>query len=311
MVYSAGCLGHAPEDTDLIFVDEGHEACADEFATALSRFTKARMWMFSASWDLRLDKKDMRAEALAGPIRHVVTYAEAEAHGMVVPIEVVWTDVNMDVNPCADFEDVAKKRHGFWRNEYRNKLIARDARQFAADTQVLITVETVEHALELKRHLPEFKLMFAVQGEEDDQWCKKNYPNEYRSMTDARRATITKAFEGGKLKRVIATTVWNVGVNFKHLEVLIRADGGGTPINDTQIPGRTSRPNKALVKLDGEVIKQVGLIRDYKDQFDRGFQQRAARRAKSYEKHQWKQRTLTKDHASVLRQLLKCGEAPV
>jgi superfamily II DNA or RNA helicase len=95
-----------------------------------------------------------------------------------------------------------------------------------------------------------------------------------------RRIWLTKQFEQGKLKKVIATTVWNVGVSFNHLEVLIRADGGGSPINDVQIPGRVSRLNDK---------KEYGIVHDYIDQFNSSFQNRAKSRKRTYEKHGWTQ----------------------
>ena len=105
-------------------------------------------------------------------------------------------------------------------------------------------------------------------------------PDDEPAMTIQRRIDLTKAFERGELKKVIVTTVWNAGVDFRHLSILIRGDAGGSAINDTQIPGRTSRV------LEG---KKVSVIHDYLDQFDRGFHQIAMSRRRNYEKHGWKQ----------------------
>jgi superfamily II DNA or RNA helicase len=246
--------------------------------------------MFSASWDMRLDNKDMRAEALAGPVRYNVTYDEAVDHGMVVPIKVYWSDVRGE-NPAEDLDGVSKKRAGIWRNETRNQIIANDARKYSEDTQVLITVETLEHALYLKRELPEYKLVYSGQGlsPEDVLWYEEHFPDEFSVMTEERKKKLTRRFERGKLKKAIATTVWNVGVNFKHLEVLIRADAGGSPINDTQIPGRAARINDKLIK-DGEVtVKEAAIVHDYLDQFDAGLARKAKGRETSYISNGWEQ----------------------
>lgn len=287
MCYTADSLHHVKTESpfDLVFVDEGHQACADDFAEQLGMyFPDARMWALSATWDMRLDNKDMRAEAMFGPIRLKVHYKDAVAHGMVVPIEVHWTDVITDINPCSDMTGVPKKQRGIWSNDYRNSLIAADARKYDDDTQVLITVETVEHALYLHRELPEFSLVYSGVSVTPKDWRYYReiglIDEDFREMTPDRKQRLTRRFEKGSLKKAIATPVWNVGVNFKQLQVLIRADAGGSPINDTQIPGRASRIS------DG---KEVAILHDYRDQFDHGFRQKASGREASYARNEWEQ----------------------
>jgi len=84
------------------------------------------------------------------------------------------------------------------------------------------------------------------------------------------------------LRKVIATSVWNRGVNFKNLEVLIRADAGSSVIDDTQIPGRLSRTTD-----DGEKI--CGILIDYMDQFDPTFKLKASKRKTTYKRKGWEQ----------------------
>jgi len=310
MCYTADSLHHGRPDADMVFVDEGQEACADKFAAQLGIYEHARMYSFSASWDMRLDNKDLRGEAMFGPIRVVVPYQTGVEKGIVVPIKVVWGDVILDENPCGGLDDlVARKRAGVWRNDARNRRIAADARKYGPDVQTLITVETLEHALELKKLLPHFKVVYAGQGlsETDVLWFKKHYPDQFQAMTPERKARITRLFSAGKIKKAIATTVWNVGVDFRHLEVLIRGDAGGSPINDVQIPGRNSRPKRAADVAAGAAEKTVGIVHDYLDQFDSGFRQRAAGRRKSYERNGWEQEEPDRAARSALRKRLNMG----
>lgn len=291
MCYNADSLHHARPDADFVFVDEGHQAAADKFAANLAQFEHARMWAFSASWDMRLDNKDMRSEAAFGPIRMTVTYQEAEEAGIVVPMEVQCTDVVMDEDPCEDIDnDTDWKRAAYWRNEVRNELIAKDARSYGDDVQVLIPVETLEHALALKQKLPEFKLVYSPSSNSDFAYLQSEglLPENFQIITEERKAKRTRMFTKGKLKKVIVTTVWNAGVDFRHLEVLIRADGGGSAINDVQIPGRNSRTNKALMKYGKPVTKRVGIIRDYNDVFNEKAEGRSNRRKNNYKKNGWK-----------------------
>lgn len=300
MCYTFGSMHHAPGDADIVFVDEVHEAAADDAASKWGRYGHAKMFGFSASHDMRLDAKDIRCEAVFGPVRLRVSYSKAVEKGMVVPIEVFWTDVIMDIDPCGDADDVEKKRLGIWSNGYRNKLIRRDARELSDDTQVLISVETLEHALYLKRRLPEYTLMFGGESvkESDWKWYAKNdlLPDNFKMMTDERRKRITDKFERGKLKKVICTPVWNVGVDMRYLQVLIRADAGGSPINDVQLPGRTSRTNA--------IGKEVGIVRDYRDFFNSGFNLKTKSREKSYTRMEWTQHYPDKNQRSKLRKLM-------
>lgn len=291
MCYNADSLHHGRPDADFVFVDEGHQAAADNFAKNLAIYEHARMWAFSASWDMRLDNKDMRGEAIFGPVRMRVTYQEAEAAGIVVPMEVKVRPVEMDEDPCDGItNDTDWKRAAYWRNDYRNSLIAEDARLYGDDVQVLIPVETLEHALALKQKLPEFRLVYSPTSNSDFAYLQSEglIDETFKLITPARKAKLTRRFTRGKLKKVIVTTVWNAGVDFKHLEVLIRADGGGSAVNDVQIPGRTSRTNQALLKDGKAVVKRVGKIHDYDDGFNKKAQGRSNRRVVNYGKNGWK-----------------------
>ena len=148
--------------THILFGDECHELGADTYSKKLMMWDRSRNYGFSASHDMRPDGKDLRIEGLFGPLIYRVDYAEAQAHGLVIPIKVHWSDVKMDYDPLAGRRDefVTRKKHGFWRNEVRNAIIAQDANKYDDDVQVLITCETLEHAVHLKSHLPNFTLVY-------------------------------------------------------------------------------------------------------------------------------------------------------
>jgi superfamily II DNA or RNA helicase len=284
MCYSAGCLQHAnTQHTNILIADEVHELATDAMFEKLAQFNNARMYGLSANVDDRFDGADFELEGIFGPVIAKLTYQEGVANGMIVPIEVHWKNVILDSNPAANLEGVAKLRNGIWRNRQRNARIARDAQSFA-DAQVLITVKTFEHACHLKALLPDFTLVYAVDDREADidkyiKW--KLITADEPKMSIDRLERLKTMFEQGKLRKVIATTVWNRGVNFKELQVLIRADAGSSALDDTQIPGRLSRTTD---KID----KQYGILIDYLDQFDDGFRRKASSRLADYTAHGWK-----------------------
>jgi len=300
MCYTAASMQHAkePSDTHIMFGDECHELAADSYSKKLMAWDTSRNYGLSASQDMRIDNKDLRLEGIFGPIIYKVDYAEAQSHGLVMPIKVHWSDVKMDYDPLAGKADdfVTRKRYGIWRNDVRNTIIAKDANKYDEDTQVLITCETLQHAIQLKSLLPDFTLIYregSLTPWDRAKYAKADLISPDEPLTSLkRRIWLTKQFEKGKLKKAIATTVWNVGVSFNFLEVLIRADGGGSPINDVQIPGRVSRLSEG---------KTHGIVHDYFDQFNSSFHARAKRRATTYKKNSWEQVLPQK---SVLESLL-------
>jgi superfamily II DNA or RNA helicase len=287
--YTFDSLQHSPGTADILLADECHEAAADGISNDLACYDGNTVNIgLSATHDMRMDNKDMRVEAIFGPVVFRMRYAAATEGGLVVPIEVHWSDMVMDYNPCGGEADpIKRKRYGIWRNLQRNQKIADNAAaDFAAGRQSLITCETLEHALWLKQLLPQFELVYSENGctpKDQRKYMQLGiWPSGEAPMTLERRANLTAAFEQGKLLGAICTTVWNVGVDFRHLKVLNRADAGGSAIMDTQIPGRTSR-------LSPDGAKACGIVRDYKDQFDSGFKMRAGGRSTNYAKQGWKQ----------------------
>lgn len=296
MCYTAQSLHHASGDEDIIFFDEGHESAADTITDKLLQFPRTRKYAFSASWDMRLDNKDLRCEGLFGPVRMHVHYQEAVDSGMVVPLEIRMTNVQMEHNPGLGLEDTEKERSCIWANSYRNGLIARDANKYDADTQVLVVVKTLEHALYLKKELPEFTLVYnsSSQTPEDWDYFRKLGLIEkgFKPLKEEEKLQHREDFEKGILKKVIVTPVWNVGVDMVYLKVVVRADAGGSPINDTQIPGRCSR----IVK-EGE--KEFGIIHDYLDMFNTSFLDKSYTRRTSYLRNGWKLRRFALKRVSL------------
>lgn len=294
--YSAGSLHHCPDDVDIVFGDEAHQFASDDCARKMAKLKWARQYGFSASHDMRLDNKDMRCEAMFGPIRMRVTYDEGVANQMIVPILVKMANVIMDEDPCEGYLDVAKKRHGIWRNDYRNSLIAADASSYP-DCQVLVSCTVIEHVLHLKKLLPDAVIIYYEGGMDADEYARFErqglIPPDFRWMDRERKEKRIRRLEKGTPGIYIATPVLNLGVDCRYLEVVCRADAGGSPDKDIQIPGRASRTNDAG--------KKVGIVHDYLDQFNRGFRQLAGGRMHTYASNGWEIVFPDKASASVFR----------
>lgn len=286
-IYTAASLHHSDKDEDIVIGDEVHELMADSYAAQLSKFKDARMYGISATLRGRSDGTDARLEAIFGPTRFKLSYGEAVRLGLVVPIIVEWVDVSVAVDSKDKIDDlVSFNRWNIWRNWIRNKIIADTARRFGDDVQVLIIVQTMEHAVYLKSILNEYEIMYAndaTTNEEIEKYIRQGLlPKGYEPLTRAKRLKMRSDFESGKLKKVISTYVWDTGVDFKSLSVVIRADGVSSQIKDVQTPGRVCRVCR-------ETNKEYGLVIDFMDRFSTRLMKKARKRMISYSRLGWRQ----------------------
>jgi superfamily II DNA or RNA helicase len=289
-LFSSASLHHAqPWDADFLLGDEAHELLADKSSMFLAKYNLSRNFAYTATDTGRLDGTDVRMESLFGPRIFSCPYWEAVQLGLVVPIRVEWSDVKMDTNPADEDNETAKKRWGLWRNAHRNDIIAKRAQSFSEEEQVLILVDTVEHAMFLRQHLPEYTMVYGSNEVERWEYYIKHdmIPADMPKMTPKRIEELRQQFEDGTLKKVIATGVWAVGIDPVHLVALIRASGGSSEIMDVQAPGRVARRSP----VPG--VKPYGVVCDFRDQFDSNFSNAARTRFKHYREMRWDQFLVT------------------
>jgi superfamily II DNA or RNA helicase len=286
-VATAASLGNYTGKPDLFLGDEAHELLAESYVGDIVTVAdQAIRYGLTATVEGRSDHADARMEAVFGKTLFRLTYPEAVANGLVVPIEVRWRRNDPGYNPAEDFTgDTARKRHGLWIHKHRNADIATVAREHRdADDQVLILVDKIEHLLHLARLLPDFALCYGNISPADEDWYHQNklLPPDYKPLTVAVRKQIREAFEVGKIRGAIATGVWRLGVSFDALAVMIWAGSGSSPIDITQGPSRVSR-------IHAESGKEYGIVYDWTDEFDEAFHKQAISRRRTYKKHGWTQ----------------------
>lgn len=284
-VFIADSLHHGLGDADIVLADEVHELAAPKYSELLARYTNSRMYAFSATPTGRMDGRDIIVESLFGPIIYTVSYQESQASGRVVPITVEWLRVNQGPNVHDYKLPALKERYGIWRNQYRNNLIAQRLKHFKDDDQIMIMVKTIDHAVHLRKLLPDFTLCYAANGM--DQTRINKYirsgllPEDEPLMTPSRLKQLREDFSANKLKKVIANYVWSTGVNFKQLNVLVRADAAASEIRDGQIPGRVCR------RVEG--LKESAIMIDCWDEWSTTFLGRSRSRKNNYSKRGWSQ----------------------
>jgi superfamily II DNA or RNA helicase len=288
-VITAGSLSHADGDADFLFADEVHQLATINFSSTLaSRYRNSRNFGLSATPYARMDNAHHVLEPLFGPMVFELTYPQAVELGLVVPVSVKWLPMRLRTNPAERYSNrVARKRYGVWTNHERNSIIAAAVQEYPATYQVLILVETIEHAVHLGLQLPNFTLMYGFMSPQDCAFYKKHklLPQEYQPLTDVQKHDMRSQFESGTLRHVIATDVWSTGVDFEQLNVLVRADDRDSDIVDVQGPGRVSRTYTAP---DG-TRKEVGEVLDCMDTFDPVFYRKSLGRRNSYKLLGWEQ----------------------
>ena len=288
-IITAGSLQHADGDADFLFADEVHQLATINFSTTLaSRYRNSRNFGMSATPYARMDNAHNVLEPLFGPMVFELTYQQAVDLGLVVPVRVKWLPMRLLTNPAERFSNrVARKRHGIWTNHERNSIIAAAVRDYPDTHQILILVETIEHAVHLGAQLPDFRLVYGSMSPADCAAYRKHklLPENYTPLSEIEKHNMRAQFESGELRRVIATDVWSTGVDFEQLNVLVRADDRDSDIVDVQGPGRVSRIYTAP---DG-TRKEYGEVLDCMDTFDPTFYRKSLGRRNSYKLLGWEQ----------------------
>lgn len=287
-VYTAGSAHKSSHRADILLCDEAHLLMTEEASKALAENWRfSRNFAFTGTPKGRMDGADAQLELFFGRTIFKLSYQEAVSLGLVVPIHVRWLPIRMDYNPAKDKTGVPKMRWGIWRNQVRNQAIANDIRSNYPDpnTQILILVATVDHAIMLWQFLPEFALCYGNSLDQSDveRYQRNHYlPQNFIPTTPDVREQMRQAFEAGSLKRVIATDVWSTGVDFAQLQVLYRADARESENMDAQGPARVSRISPSTGKEVGEVV-------DCCDTFDKTFKRKSETRRRHYNALGWTQ----------------------
>lgn len=275
--YTADSLHHSSFSSRLLLLDEVHELVTDNYFRLLSRYSDSINLGFTATPNTRSDNLHRRILALCGPCIFNVEYKEVEQQGLVVPILVYWVEVKGPDIVENIRDPVERKRYGIWKNSERNKVIASIARKmYNRNLQVLILVETIEHALLLKELLPDFEVCYSDSAQE------RSYASdiEFSKISSTQREEMKKKFMNREIMGMIATGIWSVGVSFDSLNVLIRADASGSLTASIQAPGRVCR-----IAPSGD--KEYGIVIDFMDHFSPVFYNKSIVRQRMYRKKGW------------------------
>lgn len=293
VITTAKSLEQIPTDkAQLILCDEVHDVGNNQVGEFLGNFTHCRKFGFTATLT-RNDNSLLVTEALFGPVIQKITYQEAVANNLVVPMKYLM----IPVDSCGkrgwnvqSMSETYQKKNSYWVNSYRNREIASLVYRIKelVPSQILIMVETLEHAIQLHRRLPWFKVIHSGQGDVESQ--RENFKEEYYPGLDLSQYKLTpteldiarNAFAKGTLRYVISTYTWKQGVNFVDLAIMIRADASPSEIPSIQAPGRASRISSG---------KYCGYVVDFRDTFNPWASTRSDNRERIYQGQGWEEIT--------------------
>ena len=310
------------EEVQLLLFDEAHALGVNDCAEQLARFTNCRRFGFTAT-PFRSDGSEIMLECFFGPRLVDIEYEESVEQGNVTQINYIMLDVNNgptfiedNIHEGKTTSQLFKKRWAYWRNRHRNEAIAYVVKT-ALDRglQVLVMLETLEHAVLLNQYLPDVPVVHYggsstsfdsvaenllkdsmmkevfIKYAEDNNLSTSNMmdvaikfmKDKYTLKTKDKNA-LADRMSSGELRAAISTLTWKEGCDFRQLNVLVRADGMISKVNNDQIPGRLSR-------LWG--TKKMGLLVDFNDTWTPWANRNTQAREATYKRNKWiKSKTL-------------------
>lgn len=241
-----------------ILVDEAHHcSVGSQYFTFMQACKNAyyRFGLTASPW--REQGDTLSVFALTGPVIFSYPYAQALEDGVVVPVEVYMTPVNSNIAmPILDnFKLVYDKGVVF--NDDRNDRIARIIHHlYGKGENVLVLVWRTEHGRIISERL-------------------FNVPHEYIHGTSPHRDSAKIAFENGDNQVLIASSIYDEGVDIERVQNVIIAAGYKAPRLSIQRVGRGMRP------MEG---KERCRVFDFFDTCHTNLQKHSQERLKFYKK---------------------------
>ena len=281
------CYASAPwiGEHDVAVFDECHHCPAEVFRKILDGFDGIR-WGLSATPEREDDLKEDVFELL-GPIVHTVEREALIAAGQLCQGKVIFIEANefdeyeeivseiadtlieerrkkwpfLFANPASANEQVRRctwqacSQEAIYNNPKRDAAIVAVANRHEDET-VLIIVGSIEHGERLLEQIPDAEICHAKLGKK-------------------KRAEIMRRFSTGELKKLVATSLADEGLDVPRASVLVLAAGGKSSAKAEQRTGRVLRTFEE---------KTHGTIYDFNDHQHSYLRSQAAKRLKTYEK---------------------------
>jgi superfamily II DNA or RNA helicase len=222
-------IRQAIENTNVAVYDEAHFLATDTIQSIFKASKKCRYLFAMSGTDWRDDGADLLLESVCGERIYNMPASTLIDNGFLVPANITLLEVPpLEEKLPKHYASVYSKY--ITENDIRNGMIEDSARiLIKKGKKLLILVRYLNHGRELAERLKDIPLFF-VNGEVDSET----------------RESVKKDFESGNLKCLIASSVFDIGVDLPCLDALILAGGGKSTVRALQRIGRVIRlfPNK-------------------------------------------------------------------
>lgn len=217
---------------DGVLVDECHVTAAKTFYKLVSKCKNAVIRLgFTAS--KRADGLGFYVEAVLGEVIYTIEQVELMRRGISVRPKVYLVPFKV---PFADNGDYMSAEDLLTNCEERNQLIA----DLVKDRhEVLILFKRKKHGRLLEDLIPD---SVRIDGD----------------TTKPERDRVKKEFKNKQIKRLLASSIFDAGVNLNNILTLVLAWGGKSPIALTQRIGRALRSAEGKYSVDVFVIYDIG-----------------------------------------------------
>lgn len=225
------------KDIKQVFFDEAHLLAADlnkgNWLTKIAGFMPNAFmrWGLTATPFMKDEYSNWLLKGVTGPIVYSITNKELIDKGFLASGEVTMFDVPRDVNVTQKWPDCYDEAIVSYRK--RNKKIV----ELVATKRkpILILVQREGHGKLLSD-------MCSTQG--------LNVPFIFGKNDSKERAQAVKDLVSGQIDAVIASTIWDQGIDIPSIETLILAGAGKSPVRNLQRLGRGLRISPGKTNLE-------------------------------------------------------------
>jgi len=214
------------EQSLLVLFDEAHFLATDSLQS-IFKISKSARFIFGASatpW--REDGADLLLESVCGPVIFDLPSSELIRQGWLVRPNIVMMRPSAIKTSSRNYRQIYGQ--AITNNDERNNMIIESARMLAAQgRKTLILVRHLSHGRFLADNLKDISAQF-VHGDVDSQ----------------QRNDLVKDLVTGRVGCLVASSVFDVGVDLPELDALIMAAGGKSSSRTLQRIGRALRPHK-------------------------------------------------------------------
>ena len=267
--------GHKLQDQyEMIVVDEMHRASSKKYRAILRASDFKYRYGFSATPYVKRDKiKNAYVNAWLGEIIYEVKSETLMEKGKIAKPKIKFIPIDFPKNIIEYKSWMAIEKLGIVENEVRNKIISKIAQRL--EGQILILVIKIDQGEILNKLIPNSHLL-------------------YGKSKIKERADIVKRFDGGEPITIIASTIFDEGIDIKNINHVIICGGGSSFIKTIQRLGRGLRVTETKKDVD---------IFDFMDNTNKTLTKHSKNRIKSYREEGFDDITILK--GAELLELIK------